>query len=192
VFPELLRTHIAGIVDLSAEQVVLLEAHYELMVRWNRVLNLTSVRTVEEAVLRHYCESLFLGSRLPAGSLHVCDIGSGAGFPGIPLAVLRPECSITLIESHQRKAVFLREATRAMPNLEVFAVRAEEVAGEYDHAISRAVSYEDLAPVLQKLGQSADLLTGAEDPPANLGFSWTKAVPLPWGKHRVLRMGRRV
>ena len=59
-----------------------LEAHYELLMRWNRKLNLTSIRRLEEAVERHYCESVFPGAHLPAGALRIADIGSGAGFPG--------------------------------------------------------------------------------------------------------------
>src|ERR1017187_6190482 len=100
--------------------------------RWNRSLNLTAIRSREEAIERHYCESLFLGARLPAGALRIADVGSGAGFPGFPVAVLRPECSVTLIESHKRKAVFLREASRTLPNVRVFAKRAEDVGERFD------------------------------------------------------------
>jgi 16S rRNA (guanine527-N7)-methyltransferase len=83
-----------------------LRAHFELLQRWNKSLNLTRIDSVE----RNYGESLFLGRHLPPGPLRICDIGSGAGFPGFPVAVLRPDCEITLIEAHQRKAVFLKEA----------------------------------------------------------------------------------
>ena len=102
MFAELLLERLGSWVPLAPEQVRVLERHYELMVRWNKVLNLTAVREVAEIVERHYCESLFLGSHLPAGALRIADVGSGAGFPGIPVAILRPECPVTLIESHQR------------------------------------------------------------------------------------------
>lgn len=192
MFPELLRKHLSGIVDLPDAQVGALAAHYELMLRWNNVLNLTAVRTVEEAVVRHYCEAVFLAVHLPVGALRVADIGSGAGFPGIAVAVLRPDCACALIESHQRKAVFLREATRGLSNVEVLGCRADEVTEHFDHAVSRAVSYEDLVPYLKHLGEYADLLTGSEGPPAALGFSWDYLVRLPWGDRRFLRMGHRV
>jgi 16S rRNA (guanine527-N7)-methyltransferase len=192
VFADALRARIAGFVDLSAAQVEALQAHYELLIRWNRTINLTSIRTLEEAVERHYAESLFLGAHLPTGPLQVADVGSGAGFPGVPVAVLRPDCLVTLIESHQRKAVFLREATRVLPNIRVIAKRAEEVATRFDRVISRAVSYEDLSPALKKLADSADLLSGAEEPPDHLGFRWAEPVPLPWGARRYLRTGRRI
>jgi 16S rRNA (guanine527-N7)-methyltransferase len=100
MFADLLRQRLAGIVELSPGQVEALEAHYRLLLRWNRTLNLTSIRKIEEAVERHYCESLFLGTHLPQDLLRIADIGSGAGFPGFPVAVLRPDCSVTLIESH--------------------------------------------------------------------------------------------
>jgi 16S rRNA (guanine527-N7)-methyltransferase len=166
-----------------------LGALYQLLLRWNRTLNLTSIKRMEEAVERHYCESLFLGTHLPQGPLRIADIGSGAGFPGFPVAVLRPDCSVTLIESHQRKAVFLREASRKLPNVRVLARRAEDVGEQFDWAISRAVSYEDLASFLKKLAASVDLLTGGEAPPDGIGFVWQPPIPVPWGTQRFLRIG---
>ena len=177
---------------LSPEQEAALEAHLDLLMRWNKSLNLTAIRTREEAIARHYCESLFLGTRLPAGALRIADVGSGGGFPGFPVAILRPECSVTLIESHQRKAVFLREASRKVPNVRVLAKRAEDVAETFDWVISRAVSYDDLAPILKKLAPNADLLSGAEAPPANLGFVWDASVALPLGLQRYLWTGHRL
>lgn len=190
MFAELLRARLSGIVDLSPAQVAALEAHYQLLLRWNRTLNLTRVENLEEAVERHYCESLFLASHLPAGSLRIVDIGSGAGFPGFPVAIARPECQVTLIESHQRKSVFLREASRAIANIRVLGVRSETVTETFDHAISRAVSYEDLTATLKRIAASVDLLTGVDVPPESMGIEWQPAIPLPWGQHRVLRIGQ--
>jgi len=189
MFADLLRQRLAGIVDLSPGQVEALEAHYQLLLWWNRILNLTSIKRMEEAVERHYCESLFLGTHLPQGSLRIADIGSGAGFPGLPTAVLRPDCSVTLIESHQRKAVFLREAGRNLPNIRVLATRAEDIKEQFDLAISRAVSYEDLASFLKNLAPNVDLLTGAETPSDGIGFVWQPAILVPWGGRRFLRVG---
>ena len=166
-----------------------LEAHYQLLKKWNQVLNLTSVDRYEEAVERHYGESLFLGRHLPDGRLRIVDIGSGAGFPGIPVAVLRQECQVTLVESHQRKAVFLREATRNLANVRVLAKRAEAVTDSFDWAISRAVSYTDLSKALRRLASRAALLTGSEDPPTSLGFAWESVIPVPGGTQRYLRLG---
>lgn len=191
MFAEALARCTTGVVELSSAQVELLHAHYELMVRWNRTLNLTRVETLEEAVERHYAESLFLAKHLPSRPLHVVDVGSGPGFPGYPVAVLRPDCSVTLVESHQRKAVFLKEAARPLGNVHVVGQRAEDVSDTFDVLISRAVSYDDLLKPLRKLAASAELLTGAEAPPSKLQFWWREAIPLPWGKQRFLRLGAR-
>jgi 16S rRNA (guanine(527)-N(7))-methyltransferase RsmG len=193
-FADLLRQCLAGVLDLelSPAQIELLRGHYELLLRWNRSLNLTRIEGLEEAVERHYAESIFLGAHLPVQPQRIADIGSGAGFPGFPVAVLRPDCRVALIESHQRKAVFLREASRAMPNVEVIAKRAEDVAPGFDLGfdlvISRAVSYEDLRETL-KLAPWAYLLTGNEEPTARTGFVQSQVLPLPWGKQRFLRIG---
>jgi 16S rRNA (guanine(527)-N(7))-methyltransferase RsmG len=175
---------------IGEEQAAFLERHYELMCRWNRVLNLTRVEALEEAVERHYCESLFLSERLPAtAGERVADVGSGAGFPGIPLAVARPELAVTLIESHQRKAVFLQEATRGFGNVRVVARRAEDVGKGFDWVVSRAVSYRDLEAAAERFGARWALLGGVEEPPTEWGASWD-AIALPWGKQRYLRISR--
>src|SRR5688572_7125078 len=148
-----------------------LEAHRELLRRWNQKLNLTS----EDSVERHYGESLFLAEHLPPGPLRIADIGSGAGFPGFPVAVVRPDCQVTLIESHQRKAVFLKEAARKQSNIRVLAKRAEDVDERFDWVISRGVSFMDLAVNLKRLAPNAALLTGAEPPNPDLGFIWQPA-----------------
>lgn len=190
MFAELLQQKLQGILSLSPVQIAGLKTHYELLCRWNRKLNLTSIASLEEAVERHYCEALFLAAHLSPAPLRIVDIGSGAGFPGFPIAIARPDCSVTLIEGHARKAVFLREASRStMIKFRVLAQRAESVAETFDVAVSRAVSYQDLIAVLNKLGSRADLLTGEEAPPNALGFEWEAPIPLPWGRQRFLRIG---
>jgi 16S rRNA (guanine527-N7)-methyltransferase len=191
LFSELLSRHFAAIRPLSALEISRLQSHYELLVRWNKVLNLTSVRRLEEAVVRHYCESLFLAVHLPGEPVSVVDVGSGAGFPGIPLAVLRPDCRVTLAESHQRKAVFLREATRSYAHVRVEARRAEDIPGSFDWVIARAVRWERVLPLARRW---VGLLVGQEDAQAvnlSAGFQWLPAVPLPWGRSRVLVRGVR-
>jgi 16S rRNA (guanine527-N7)-methyltransferase len=151
------------------------------MLRWNRRLNLTRIVHPEEAVRQHYVESLFLGTLLPAGAFSIADIGSGPGFPGIPLAVLRPECQVTLVESHQRKAVFLREATRDLKNVVVLAQRAQDVKQHFDWSVSRAVSPEEVIGLT--LSNCIALLIGHEDA-THLDPPW-KVTPSPWGDARV-------
>jgi 16S rRNA G527 N7-methylase RsmG len=173
VFRELLVRRVSGFCELSTLQVEQLEQHYELMLRWNKTINLTRIELVEEAVDRHYAESLFLGSSLPPGPLTIADVGSGGGFPGIPIGIVRPEVSVSLIESHQRKAVFLKEATRCLPNVRVISKRAEVVVQKFDWVISRAVSWRDL----QRLDLSPKLALIGTDAPG-------VAVPLPWANDR--------
>ena len=189
MFAELLRSKLAGICELSAEQIGQLGQYYELLTRWNKVLNLTSVRTIEEAVERHYCESVFAACHLPEVAVSIADVGSGAGFPGLPIAIVRPQCSVALIESHQRKAVFLREAARDLGNVRVIAKRAEEVTERFDWVVSRAVRYSDIAGVLKKLGRNAELLTGEVRRSELAGFDWQEPIPLPWGERRYLWIG---
>lgn len=158
-FAELIRR---GFPSLEVWQVDRLEAHFVLLQKWNQVLNLTAVRDPEEAVRRHYVESLFLASHLPAGAWRIADVGSGAGFPGVPVAVYRPECCVVLIESHQRKAAFLKEATRGWSNVRVVAQRAESVLDEFDWVIARAVRAEDVVRLLVRFGGRLAFLGGAD------------------------------
>src|SRR5579872_6064792 len=118
-FRDLLLVEFRPYAELSGKQLDQLEEHYKLLLRWNERLNLTRIEGVLDSVRFHYCESLYLGLKLPSGPLRVGDVGSGAGFPGIPIAILRPDLDITLIESHKRKSVFLREAVRGLSNARV-------------------------------------------------------------------------
>src|ERR1041385_7823165 len=142
MFREALAPEFRPYAELSSKQLDQLESHYQLFLCWNKTVNLTRIEDELEVVQLHYCESLFLGLRLPQGPLRVADIGSGAGFPGLPIAVLRPDLNVTLIESHQRKAVFLREATTGLSNLRVLAMRAEDSNETFDWVVSRAVLAE--------------------------------------------------
>jgi len=190
MFADLLRSKLAGVCELFEPQIERLALHYELLTRWNRVLNLTSVRTLEEAVERHYCESVFAACHLPEGAASVADVGSGAGFPGIPIAIMRQDCSVVLMESHQRKAAFLKEASRDLPNVRVVARRAQDVAERFDWVVSRAVRYSDIVGDLKKLGQNAELLTGEVRAEDLAGFEWQDPIRLPWGERRLLWIGR--
>jgi len=188
-FAELLRSHLAGSVEPSEPQIELLSEHYELLVRWNARLNLTSIRNLEDAVVRHYCESLFFAHHLPEGAAKVLDFGSGAGFPGIPMAILRPELQVTLAESHQRKAVFLRECSRELRNVTVSAKRAEELPSGFDWVVARAVDPASVLKVAPKLARCVGLMIGRADTPDCAGFVLKKEIAIPWGDNRVCIYG---
>jgi 16S rRNA (guanine527-N7)-methyltransferase len=191
-FTELLCRCVDGICELDAGQLDALEAHYRLLVHWNRILNLTSLKDLETVVRRHYGESLFLGARLPREAKAVADVGSGAGFPGIPVAVLRPRFTVTLIESNQRKAVFLREATRAMKNVSILAKRGESVDEKFDWLVSRAVASGRVLGLLPALAPNIALLVTTGDAEKLRGirhFSWEEPIPIPWNKASVVLLG---
>jgi len=179
MFRDLLVREFGPYSSLTVEQVDALEVHYNLLTQWNARLNLTRIESLENAVRLHYCESLFVGTRLPPGQLRIVDVGSGAGFPGIPIAVLRPECAITLVESHQRKGVFLREASRSLKNVSVVTDRAENLKAGFDWLVSRAVSSDGVRNL--KLADNLALLVGGEEVP---GFE--RKEPMPWGTGRYL------
>jgi len=189
VFAELLRKQISPIIELSPAQINQLEQHYNLLIKWNKVLNLTSVRKVEEIVERHYCESIFMGLHLPAGALTVGDVGSGAGFPGIPIGMVRPECKVSLIESHQRKCVFLREATRELKNVQVLPIRVEDVDEAFDWVVCRAVLLSKIEKPVSALSALIAIL-GTERP-SDSRFTWNTPVQLPWGRQKYLWLGTR-
>src|SRR5438045_1628843 len=158
MFRDLVAREFAPYRYLTSEQLDKLEAHYHLLLKWNDRINLTRIRRLEDIVRLHYCESLFVGTLLPPGHHRIVDVGSGAGFPGIPIAILRPECAVTLVDSHQRKAVFLREASRNLLNVKVIAGRAEDLAESFDWLVSRAIAPHQvqslhLAPNVAILGQ---------------------------------------
>lgn len=180
MFKELLAAEFSKYGVLSGTQLEQLEAHFLALTRWNERLNLTRIRDMAEAVRFHYCESLFLGQFLPPGTLRVVDVGSGGGFPGIPVAILRPECEVTLVESHRRKAVFLREAARGLGNVKVVAKRAEEVQGHFDWLVSRAVAPAEVLNL--RLSGNVALLIGEEDAAKFDG----DRIQVPWGEKRTV------
>ena len=189
-FEQLLRRHLGGRVEVSDGQVGALQRHYQLLVRWNRVLNLTAIRSMEEAVIRHYCECLYFASLLPAGP-RVLDYGSGAGFPGIPIAILKPEFRVALAESHQRKAAFLKEATRGMDNVSVLAQRVEDLTKSWDLVVSRAVNPAQVLKQIPRLAPCAGLLVGGagSQPAAASQAAWSERIKLPWGDDRWIVFG---
>jgi 16S rRNA (guanine527-N7)-methyltransferase len=191
-FAEILHAHLDSVCHLSDGQIVALYAHFRLYERWNRALNLSSIRDLESAAVRHYCESLFLGSRLPAKPLSVIDVGSGAGFPGVPVAILRPDCRVCLVESHQRKAVFLKEATRGLSNVEVASERADQIKRRFDWLISRAVAWNDLRAVALTVASHVGVLVALADASNVMkkgGVVWEDPITLPWAPQSVVLIG---
>lgn len=104
------------------------EEYLALLVKWNARMNLTAVRAPEQIVHRHFAESVFAAQQIPRPVKTLLDFGSGAGFPGIPIAICRPKIAVTLAESQSKKAAFLREAVRTLGlKAEVWAGRVEDM-----------------------------------------------------------------
>lgn len=124
-----------------------LAAYLALLAKWNRAYNLTAIREPERMVTHHLLDSLAVLPHLPAGARRVLDVGSGAGLPGVPIAIARPDVAVTTIDASHKKATFVRQAAieLPLPNVEAVAGRVEEhrPSARYDVVISRAFS--DLA-----------------------------------------------
>jgi 16S rRNA (guanine527-N7)-methyltransferase len=126
--------------DASARRKLL--SHIDLVDKWNRVYNLTAVRRREDMLTHHVLDSLAVTRHLSGGTL--VDVGSGAGFPGIPLAIARPLLRVTLLDSNHKKTTFLRQAVieLGLENVDVVCERVEawHPAAAFDIVISRAFS----------------------------------------------------
>jgi 16S rRNA (guanine527-N7)-methyltransferase len=191
-FVDILKRELDGHVSLSDDQLVRLHEHYTLLDRWNEKINLTSVELGVETVIRHYCESLFFAAKLENTNSSIADIGSGAGFPGVPIAILYPEQRVSLVESNQRKAVFLREATRSLPNVSVIAQRAEEVSTGFDTLVARAVNSKEVVALMPRLASKIGLMMGEThflQLQTLKHIAWSEPIRLPWGDRRVCVFG---
>lgn len=111
-----------------------------LLLRWNARTNLTAIRDEDGILSRHFVESVACARVLPQGIATLLDFGSGAGFPGVPIALCRKEIAVTLAESQGKKAAFLREAVRILGiSAKVHSGRAELLPGVFDCVALRAV-----------------------------------------------------
>ena len=125
-----------------------LAAYLKLLERWNTRLNLTSLRSSEQILKRHLVECAFMAQNLPSDVLSLMDYGSGAGFPGLVIAICRPEIEVTLAEAHAKKASFLREVTRSVGlSAEIHGGRVEDMdpARRFYMVSMRAVEKMDQA-----------------------------------------------
>jgi len=173
----------------------------ELLLKWNRNISLTSVRDVEQILRFHFGESLFVLSMLPVEKSRLADVGSGAGFPGIPLAMASPRLTVTLIESNAKKYAFLNEVIRELKLRNVTALhsRMEEIKApgqDFDIVTARALGkFEDLLRWAQKElapGGRIALWAGSEDA-KEIGlyprWKWSPPVLIPVSQRRYILIG---
>jgi 16S rRNA (guanine527-N7)-methyltransferase len=197
-----------------------ISTYIDLLLRWNARINLTAIRDPEAIVTRHFGESLFAARHLfpnqvpvatgaspvraerSSAVVSVADVGSGAGFPGLPIKLWAPDVSLTLIESNHRKAAFLGEVTRALAltGVTIQASRAETITGaSFDVVTLRAVehfasSLHIASSLVAPGGRLALLIGSAQLDQARSSlpdFSWLRPEPIPWSRSRVHAIANR-
>jgi len=167
---------------LNDDQVTALLTYRDLLVKWNRAFNLTAVRDPGEMIARHLLDSLAVLPHLEAGP--TLDVGTGAGLPGIPLAIARPDQAFPLLDGNGKKARFVRQARRelGLDNVEVVHARVEQYRKAPSQIISRAfaalsdmlaVTGPVIAPETRVLAMKA---TAVERELAELPAGWTARV----------------
>ena len=189
---------------LSDIQVQQIQRYTRILWTWNDKINLTAIRDPLEILYRHFCESMFGASLLPVENCRLADVGSGGGFPGIPLKIIRPHLHVFLIESNVKKATFMAEVIRelGLSNARVLVSRYEELGEEIaplDVVCSRALG--DFARFLAwaaspRVGAKHALLwLGGRDLDeirALPGWDWSNPTPLPKSLQRFLAFGSRI
>ena len=188
-------------ITLSEVQVTCIQQYTRILRHWNEKLNLTAIKDPLEILHRHFCESMYAAVAVPINSGRLADIGSGPGFPGLPLKILRPELQLVLVESNIKKGTFLAEVIRELGLLNARALisRYEELGEELaplDFVCSRAVG--EFGPFLDWAasdGVSAGrviLWIGGRDldeARKSVQWDWQKPIPVPQSLRRYLLVG---
>lgn len=176
------------------------EAYLSLLVRWNTRMNLTALRNEAEIISRHFVESIACAAAVPGSVRTLLDFGSGAGFPGIPIALCRPEISVNLAESQNKKAAFLREAVRALGlKTNVHGRRAENLTTTFDCVTLRAVDQMAAAVsaasrLVSPSGWIIVMTTGREllsvQEAAGPAFMWKESTRQPLSADRIIAVSQ--
>ena len=134
-------------VELTREAAEKMDIYAALLHEWNQKMNLTAIKEPEEVMVKHFLDSLTVATVLPKEPFKMIDVGTGAGFPGVPLAILRPDIDLTLHDSLNKRLVFLEtvcnetgvKANRVHARAEEFG-KKPEFAAQFDIATARAVA----------------------------------------------------
>ena len=191
-------------IPIESMQVFLIQQYMKTLLRWNEKLNLTAIRNPLEILYRHFCESMFAASAIPVDKGRLADIGSGPGFPGIPLRILRPELELCLVESNVKKGTFLAEVVRELQlsNVRVLISRYEELGEELaplDFVCSRAVG--EFGPFLEwaasnrvDSGQVILWIGGRdlEEAKKSKQWEWKEPILIPKSLQRYLLVGKKI
>lgn len=188
-----------GLPALNSTQSDQFRRYLDLLLRWNARMNLTAVREPENILRTHFLECIVCADALPAGISSLLDLGSGAGFPGIPISICKPQIAVTLTESQAKKAAFLNEVVRSLSlETEVVAGRAESISTKFDCVTMRAVDRMSAAVqvgsrLLNPEGWLAILTTTSSldeiRRAAGAGFVWNRTA-VPGSDQRTLALGR--
>jgi 16S rRNA (guanine527-N7)-methyltransferase len=183
------------------DQALQIQRYIKILLTWNDKVNLTTIRDPLEILHRHFCESMFAGISVPIEGGRLADAGTGAGFPGLPLKILRPGLQVFLIESNLKKATFLAEVIRdlGLRDAQVVVRRYEELGEELapqDFVCARAVGEYakllDWARSDRLVAKQVVLWIGANDVPeirSRLDWDWREPIPLPNSLRRLLLVG---
>ena len=134
--------------EIDDNKIRQLDKYYEMLIEKNKVMNLTAITEFDEVLVKHFADSLSICKIIPDDVKSVCDLGTGAGFPGIPMAIAYPDLQFTLIDSLNKRIKFLQEVVDALglTNVTLVHARAEEAGRnklyreQYDLVVSRAVA----------------------------------------------------
>ncbi len=181
------------------EQVLQIQQYIKILLLWNEKINLTAIRDPLEILYRHICESMYAAGAIPLKSGRLADVGSGGGFPGLPLKIIQPDLHVFLVESNIKKVTFLAEVIRelGLKGAQVLARRYEELGEEVaplDYVCSRALG--EFSAFLEWSEQIAAkqviLWIGARDLPEiqNIRtWEWGEPIPVPHSLRRLLLVG---
>ena len=189
---------------LAAQQLRAIQDYLALLLEWNKHINLTAIEDPIEILARHFGESLFAASFLRIGESRLADVGTGPGFPGLPLKIVSPGVELTLFESNSKKCAFLTEVVQRLGLAEVKIMRQryeefrpEDEESGFDFVCSRALGdYPVFLPWARRVlkpGGSVVLWLGTEESiriSRRQGFSWDTPVPIPESRRRVILVGR--
>jgi len=186
---------------VNDQQVLQIQQYIKILLQWNEKINLTAIRDPLEILNRHFCESMYAAVAVPVENGRLADVGSGAGFPGIPLKIIRPDLQVFLIESSIKKATFLAEVIRelGLTDTRVMVSRYEELGEEVaplDFACSRALgefsAFLEWARSDQIAAKQVILWIGARDL-AEIQkvrtWEWREPIPVPNSLRRLLLAG---
>jgi 16S rRNA (guanine527-N7)-methyltransferase len=185
------------------DQVLQIQQYIKILLIWNEKVNLTAIRDPLEILYRHFCESMYAAEAIPLKNGRLADVGSGGGFPGLPLKIMRPELQVFLVESNIKKVTFLAEVIRelGLTGAQVLARRYEELGEEVaplDYVCSRALgefpAFLEWARSQQIAAKQVILWIGARDLEEIRkiqSWGWSEPMEVPHSLRRLLLVGTR-